>query len=256
MAKEPTKIEEGDRDLDEPLPPIDDSHIQGGHGNPTPPPDLSRSDDEPTMVSVVVGGVAMDLPEDQAALVQAEQEAARQVIQGLQVVEPSSDDRLNDDDPTAADLLFTDPAAAIAKITKEVTDTVRGEYRQDQASKDFWGDFYRENNDLREEDHIVRAVLDRDMDTLKNLTGKGGRDKLAELTKGEILRITEKHQKGKKKKADDTTTLEGGGADDAPTSPDNPPKEPSGRLPTLGDAIKERRLNRARAARGGQPPPS
>jgi len=250
-------IEEGDRSHDEPLPPADDSHINPD-GSMAPAPDpADRSQDEPQLVAVNVGGQTLELPADQAALIQADQAASQDRYDALQVATPPEpSDRSQDDMVPLEDLLFTDPKAALAQLTQQITQTVRGEYQQDQASKQFWNDFYIENPDLREEDHLVQAVLNRELGTLENMRGKTGRDKLAELTKGDILRITEKHQKGRKKKVDQTTQLEGtsqgGGA--APPDPDNLSQEATpGRLPTLGDAIKQRKLNRAKANRVGQP---
>ena len=258
MAKKTTIIEEGDRAHDEPAPPVDDSHIDR-EGNFEPgasgtPDSTGREGDEPKLVTVSVGGTTIEVSSEQAALIQAEQAASQDAIQQAQTLgEPAP--REQDEVVPIEELLFTDPKAALEQLTAQITNTVRGEYQQDQSSKKFWDDFYIENPDLREEDHLVKAVLDRELGTLENMRGKVGRDKLAELTKGDILRITEKHQKGRKKKVDQTTQLEGTSTDGAPPpSPDNPPQEAdSSRLPTLGDAIKQRKLNRARAGRADQP---
>jgi len=84
---------------------------------------------------------------------------------------------------------------------------------------------------------------------IQNLRGKTARDKLANLTREEALKLAKRHSK---QGAGKVVDLEGGG--DSPGSGDEPLITPPQRQPTrpisLGEAIKERRLARERANRG------
>lgn len=258
MAKKPTEqSQEGDRSADEALPPADDSHIapgdtqiidasapadQGGTGD-----DSSRDKDD--LVEVVIAGQTVKLAPETAALIEAEQTAASAAATQSQLAsEPIASGDGDRSDDADAELMFSDPAQWKKNLVEGIRKEVTADYSADQQRKGFWDDFYRENDDLRGEDYLVQATLNRHFSVLENMKGRPGRDRLAELTKKDILALTKKYNKPPEN--NDTTNLEGAaGGEEAPDVP-TPKKEPT-RLPSLGDAIKQRRLNRAKAARGG-----
>lgn len=258
MAKKPANktpdgvVLEGDREPGEAT-PLDDSHVMEqvpdiGDGDapddapkPTDPPPT-----EPKMYNVSIGGQTMMVAEDVYDAIMAE----RAEVAASRNPDPTPPPRVEEEGDDYTDLLFSDPNALVEKITERVTAEVSSKlgnaYRADQAQKDFWSSFYTENKDLREEDGIVKMVLAKNWDMLKSLPGKRGRDKLAELTEAEILRIVNKRGAPPPGRH---VPLEG----DSPSAPGRAPvasaAEPTGKVLTLGDALRERRKARDRANR-------
>ena len=151
---------------------------------------------------------------------------------------------------------YSDPLRMLRKFKDEAVKdatTISGQaYAADKAQNDFWTSFYGENPPLREEQMLVKMVLAQNAKSLRGLEKKVGRDKLAELVETEILRISNKHI-GRKKEPDETSTLEGGNVIAPITTEESDSlttKAPSQRPPSMGDALKERRLRRQRAKRG------
>lgn len=149
------------------------------------------------------------------------------------------------EEPDWEELLFTDPKAAVALIKKTIRDEVIGEvsqsYRKDQGEKEFWGDFYAKNADLKEDDDLVKTTLQKNLGELADLPVAKAAERLAELTRERIMRYTGQAPKGGKK-----AVTEGAGQ---PTAGKKAP-EPQAAL-TLSDIIKARRakrLNKASAA--------
>lgn len=88
-------------------------------------------------------------------------------------------------------LLFTNPDAAIAKLTEEITAKVRSEVNATNAQRDFWTEFYRLNSELREYEGYVQYVFARDKDkhAAAKLTVGEAISKIAESSKSELLKM-------------------------------------------------------------------
>lgn len=243
----PKEIEEGTREDDEAPAPADDSHIspEGVVESPASAPADGDRDRDDDLVEVVIAGQTIKIDSTAALLLDTERTQLAQQQQAP-VEAPVADDRASDEEGYA-ELLFSDPNAAIKKLKAEMRQEIAADYNADQSRRDFWDDFYRENTDLRDEDHLVQATLSKHISALENMRGKAGRDKLAELTKKDILNLTKKYNKSAVK--NDTVTLEGADGGQEVFSEPTADKEPT-RLPSLGDVIKQRRLSRAKASRG------
>lgn len=141
-------------------------------------------------------------------------------------------------EPDWEELLFTDPKQAVALLKKTIRDEVVGEvtssYKKDQGERDFWGDFYKAHDDLKEDDDIVKATLQKHLGELADLPVKKASERLAELTRERIMRYTGQTPKGGKK-----AVTEGAGQ---PT-PGRKAPEPQ-KAVTLSDIIRARRAKR------------
>lgn len=244
-----TQAKEGDRTEDDPEPPIDDSHLSRSSDD-LPNDESNRPGaGDSDLVDVVVNGQPIKMTPEAADAIQAERdEWSRQLDEASATpdADPVTLDAGQDTDDLA-NLLYSDPKAFIDRVRDDVRQELSQDYSRDQARRDFWSDFYAENEDLRDERRLVELTLNDHLDELHNLKGRSGRDQLAKLTKKEILRIANKH--GKTPRKDDTTTLEGSNNLEEGDQPSEPTRQQNRRTASIGDALKERRLNRARAAR-------
>lgn len=97
---------------------------------------------------------------------------------------PAADDAEGDDIDT---LLFTDPKRAADLIVQRATEQVRAEINTTRAQDQFWVAFYEANPELKEDDLVVKAVLQRDRASLNPLTVEKAIEKLGESTKRYLL---------------------------------------------------------------------
>lgn len=152
-------------------------------------------------------------------------------------------------------LWFQDPARAAQMVEARTA----AKWRAEMAERDFWNDFYRQNDIYREDDFFVKTLATRHYNELIQLPSVQARiDKLGELTGNEILRLSRKAAPG-----NGAPQPPAPGAPAAPRSGERPSGERTpeptpeeveeAALPkTLGEAIKMRRRSRDRAgARGG-----
>jgi len=155
-----------------------------------------------TLQTVTIGGKTFQMEPEVAASIQAEQtsyqeqvstaEAATLAVEVAGKEAPGREQDADEGEGTGiADLMFTDPEAYDKQLRESIKTDIRAEYQQDQARQTFWDEFYRENTDLADKKWMVEGVLARRLDSIGKLSGRPGRDKLAELTKGEILGLIE-----------------------------------------------------------------
>tara|TARA_Y100000310_G_C20676709_1_gene813521 strand:- start:2098 stop:2883 length:786 start_codon:yes stop_codon:yes gene_type:complete len=243
-----TTTQEGDRLPGEDA-PQDDSHIQAQIepvGDPDQPPADPQPEPEPTddgLVEATIGGQTLRVTQEVAVAIAQEQAllAPPPAVPPEPVSEPPADD------VTAYDtLLFSNPEAAVARIKSEIFDEVRQEYQLEETRKAFWSDFYAENDDLREHDWIVKAIIQQNWDTFGNMSGKSARDAVADATKKEILNISNKFGKGGRRKGA-SSTLE------SPSQPNAPaPSAESVELDeapmTLSDVLRARKRARMKSS--------
>jgi hypothetical protein len=147
-----------------------------------------------------------------------------------------------EEEPDWEELLFTDPKQAVSLLKKtireEITSEVTSAYKKDQGERDFWGSFYKEHDDLKDDDDLVKATLTKHLSELADLPVKKASERLAELTRERIMRYTGQNPKGGKK-----AVTEGA----APPSPGK--KEPEkAKVVTLSDIIRARRAKRVNKA--------
>lgn len=138
-------------------------------------------------------------------------------------------------------LFFEDTPGAIKAlredIKEEITTELTTKYSTDRNTRDFWAEFYRAHPDLKDDDDLVQATLNKNAASLGDLPVAVASSKLADLTRERIMRYTgEKKEPGKK------AVVEGGGPPKAPSKQ----KEPD-EIVSLGDVIRARRANRQKA---------
>lgn len=173
------------------------AELQGG---PAAPPEPTPT---PKVVTVKYGGRDLQVPEDVA---NAWQEREREFDQRLskqgdelgqlrtrwKQIESQVQPRQPDPNEVLSTKWFEAPTEAAKMLEERVYQRVANEYQQREAQKSFWDGFYRKNDDLREDEFIVEAVLSKNSDELLNLTVPKAQERLAELTRQELLRLTRK----------------------------------------------------------------
>lgn len=198
MADEPEVQEE----------PVDTSTLpEGMRPEPPPEPEPVQSSFDPAEIAA--------LREELAAIKAAQSQPAP---------EPPAEP---EDDFDAA--FWENPRAVIDKVKEDIRKEVREEYQKDQEARSFWADFNRENPNLASHTHIVQAVMNNHWSDVKDLSGKAARDKVAELTKEEIMGIGIRPQA----QPDETTTLEGASYDNVTPIPQSQSDGPKSLTETL-----------------------
>lgn len=254
IVKRVTEFLEGDREPGENA-PADDSHVKG------PKASFEGNMDDQEL--------------EQAPIVDAEQEYQLEIAGTLRKVDQATYDMVMADraqhrsvqapapapvpepepifDPTD---FYNDPEAALRAVenraVERATKITQSTHSADKAQNDFWNAFYGENKKLVGEERLVKMMLAENMESLQNLKGKSGRDELAKFAETEILRISNKHRG--KAQPNQTSRLEGGNVTGLTTQESDRSATndalPAARPPSIGDAIKERKLQRDRAKRG------
>lgn len=134
-------------------------------------------------------------------------------------------------------LLFEDPVGAVNRIKEEI----RQEYVKEKRLDMFWNKFYGQNKDLdrTEDDFIVKAILNDNLQTLTQLSEEEAASKLADLSRRQILKYQSKT------KEDDTDNSRTRVETPSRSTVRSAPKADQG--PTsLTDLIKQRRAQRAK----------
>lgn len=68
-----------------------------------------------------------------------------------------------------------------------VKSELTNQYQTEQSTKQFWDSFYKSNDDLKNDDFIVKAVMARDWNELKDLKTSDAQKEIAERTRQQIL---------------------------------------------------------------------
>lgn len=254
---------EGDR-LPGESAPRDDSHILAqiniedqGDDNTTDDQEDRGGQDKETLYTIRINGHDTEVNKEIYDNIMEERRAMSSNSQQPTIQQIDPDDNDDEDLDDLSVRILTEPKKFVADLTADITKKVKADvtqsYTRAEAQKKFWTDFYEENPELKSDDDIVKLTLSKEFDTIGRMSGKRGRDELANLARERILNIASKHGKGRKK-GDKSTSLEGsnqspGGNTRQEEEEDNPlPAHPSGRPASIGDALKERKRLRARAA--------
>lgn len=224
--------------------------IQGG---PTAEPEAAAA---PELVAVKYGGREFMMPKDAAdAWTSRERDYEQRFSkQGAELgelrtwrkaVESSVQPRREEPkEPDINTLWFENPAEAYKRIKQEVRAEITRDYQQDQALQRFWDGFYRTNDDLREDGWLAQAVFRDHFEDLADLPTVKAQEKLAELTRERILRLTRKVQPGNESTSRPALLEPASGERPARPAPRDDDEGPT----SLGDAIR-RRSEARRAAR-------
>ncbi|WP_327209458.1 hypothetical protein [Rhizobium leguminosarum] len=84
-------------------------------------------------------------------------------------------------DQEISDLMFVDPAKALALHAERVKAELRGEYQRNQGQSQFWDQFYADNPELRADHDEVRLIINNHMSELAPLPVSKASAKLAEM---------------------------------------------------------------------------
>lgn len=199
-------------------------------------------------VKVTIGDQELETDAASAAVInsmlQMNQEMAAMIRNGYKTAAPEAKPAAKAEEFDYETELFTNPKGAIARLRAEITQEVEtklsGQYQADQSSKAFWGQFYSDNKELKEEKMIVNAVLQRDWAKLKDMDGPKAAKALAEATKKEIMRLS-----GGKSESDPDFREEEGGSNKGRQRKD-PPKDDD-EPKSLSDIVRARQAQRRNA---------
>lgn len=90
-------------------------------------------------------------------------------------------------------LMFESPKKALehfgARIKKQVSDELTQQYTAAQTEQQMWGQFYEQNEDLKDHRILVDAVLRQNWSKLGTKPATDALGELADLTRNELLRI-------------------------------------------------------------------
>lgn len=84
-------------------------------------------------------------------------------------------------DQEISDLMFVDPAKALALHAEKVKAELRGEYQRNQGEAQFWDQFYSDNPELRADHDEVRLIINNHLAELAPLPVSKASEKLAEM---------------------------------------------------------------------------
>ena len=253
MARKPTKkdelaaaleAEEADEGVDKKA-ITDEEVIDGGP--------LSSTEED--LVEVKIGGQTLRVSQEVADAYSEETGRYTSEIADLKKARPTStriettsrtETKEGEEKPDLTTLIFTEPAKAIDLIKKEMREELTSAYKADQAREKFWTDFYAENPELKGNDSIIYGVMQAHWDDLADLKGKAARDKVAELTRTEVISLSQRlTKKGRDKVV--TETLEGGNSSRANKRTASVEDQDQGPV-SLTAAIKARRAKRRASA--------
>lgn len=223
MAKAPVPDDDGERIVRRPLVKfthkIEASHADDDDDDVQPPPRKKTS--QPEFEEVEIGGKKYKVEKGGAEALKAQLKPKKPAVSESQQIkqmldeytaklqggkkkkaaEPDDDD--DDDEGLSDDRLFTDTKGWMKdfkkSLSKDILAAISGAYTQDQSQKEFWGDFYRTNSDLKDYDFIVKAVMSKNAAELSPMSTEEGSDRLAELAREQLLNIAKKVSKGKSK---------------------------------------------------------
>lgn len=221
--------------------PIDSGELEGKKETRT---------EEPVGVEIEIGGQKYMVNEAMAAAIRAEREnvsrssdALKQEFQNQIETIRSEIKRPEPEKKETKEVSFWDEPEKyfekfrgdIEKRINDATENVKkdlvSQYQSDKSTESFWSAFYGEHKDLKEDDFIVKSVLQRDYDELKSLPVSKARAELAERTRKTLLKYTGT------KSTDKTPVVEGG---PTPTPKKTDRKEPE-KILSLADMVKQRR---------------
>jgi len=223
--------------------------MRGGPGIEENPPEETPPA-APTVREVTINGRKFQVdPEMAEAIAQRDRDFDRKLNENsneLGRLRKLAQDAIQ---PTAApqakpysQLLFEDPDGAVQRIQREVEQRIEGKYIQEKKLEQFWNKFYRSNKDLDrdDDDFIVKAVLNENLNSLANMPEDEAASRLADLSRRQILKYS-----GKNKDQTDEEPISRARVESA-SRPSARPAQPREQGPTtLTDLIKQRQRQRA-----------
>ena len=213
----------------------------------------------PATSKFAIGGQEFEVESGLASALQAQQEDFQRQHAELRGLLPKRPEATPDPEPKKVEgpdwgnMIFDDPQRFVTEfgdhIRQTTVDEMKGQYTADQGMRDFWSDFYRENDDLHEFDWVVRASLDRHRSELIDLPVSQAATKLAKLSRADILGLANKFKSESGKKTP-RTTVESGRSSPTP-APEIGSGEQAGEsnVSSISSVLRDRRkMRREKAA--------
>jgi hypothetical protein len=167
----------------------------------------------------------------------AQLEELRKKLPGTPAATPNPEDDLDT-------LLFTNPKEAAKRIKEEAKAEIRAEIGVTTAQTNFWTDFYGEFPELKDDDLVVKAIMNRDYEDLRPLKVPEAIKKLGESAQKYLM---DRGVERKKQKKDPGTE---GGNQPSARGPKKAEGERSQTAPSLSQVLKERQQARREAQAG------
>lgn len=234
--------------------PDDASLLVGGLGEGDSPGASEvppEGDGEPGGVTVKVAGQEFKVsPEVAAAMAAREAEYSRDFSkQGEELgalrrfkeesaTQPSTG---AEEEPDFNTQFFTDPKSALAELEERIVGRVSEAYTKTKAQDSFWKGFYKDNDDLKDADIIVKAVMSQKWASVKDMPLVDAKKTIADASREYLLKAVGK-KAGKAPKND--TIVEGGSGLGGAGGKAKVDKGPQ----TLGEVIKGRQRARKASA--------
>ena len=250
----------GDGDGDgEPKP--NQPNVTGGPGDPLPAQAFGEE--------ITIGTAKFRVPKEAAAAIQAMQTAFDQQAKdsttridelGNQITEIASrapapiETPAKPGEPQATDFgatLFENPNETLKvfgdQIVERITTNLTSQYTQAENLKTFWADFYRANDDLKDDQFLVDAMFSSEWTTIGQLKRPEAIKKLGDLTRERLVAYKgtppEIPPDGGKTAAE--LLLESGGSGKAP-APKGAPKDDE-KVVSLSEQIKANKIAKKKA---------
>ena len=251
--------EDGDktsRGVENPPANPDNDVMQGHPANPPADPPEDGPEDQPAsdegeLVEHTINGIRYMLPPDVVDNLKAEaasrQNAPNATDLPVQQDDPAPQGVEEDDD---FESFYVDPKKYLGefrdRIIEEVRTDLTQQYTQQRSQDAFWTGFYSENKDLQPYEDVVKLVLNKNLDSLRDMQSGQASVQLAELTRGYILSLASQFG-GKDPKPNKTQQL-AGSSKDTPALKKEPSAASEDDEPTsLSDAIKLRSQKREKS---------
>lgn len=238
----------------EPQPPVEP--ISGGPAETTP-----ETTPAPKYVPIKYGDKEIPVSEEAAqAWEQREREYARKFSERsdelgqLRKWKASVEQTITPKpaEPDLNTLWFENPTKAAELIQEQTYQRVASEYEkrekaraQQEALDRFFDGFYRKNDDLREDEWVVKGVMSEHFDELADLPTVKAQEKLADLTRERIIKLT---RKVKVSEPDNPRSRAGLSEPASGERPPRPTRSEDDGPKSLGDVIKARAEARRKAS--------
>lgn len=207
----------------------------------------------PETVAVKVGDQEIQVDKATAELIEAQNAQFQAQIEQLKKPAPApapSPAPAPASEPQETDwdeLAYNNPSGFADKIIETVTEKLTGQYNAQTAMRDFWGDFYDKNEDLKGHKTIVQAVMNQNMATLGDMPANEASSKLADMTRETIVGLVKQFgPKDPPSTQQSRTVVETGSG---PAQPEPQPAEGDKKVLTMTDALRERRKARRKVGK-------
>lgn len=161
--------------------------------SPTPgsPPTQPLSPPIPVDVEVELNGKKFKVTPELAEVIKAMKASPEpQPQQQVVFAPPPTQQQQADPLEGLEQLWYTRPREAFQFLEERITKKVRAEYMAERSREKTWETFYSKHPDLKPWTHFVQAAYSKNQSMLGNMSVDKGLDKLAELTRTELLAAT------------------------------------------------------------------